>query len=119
MVKSYLDFTNDTEYAIDCIDDLAKEFIFFEKHHTVTVNEHTLFRYIESSSGPRPESYREDYTHAQAFETEEEKEDFYSEIKAGAESGMDFTARWFIAEDGTNKGKFLSTAFFAEQNIIM
>ena len=106
MVKSYLDFTDDKKYAIDCIDDLEREFIFFEDHHTVTVKGHKLFRYIESSSGPRPESYREDYTNAQNFETDEEKEDFYSEIKAAAESGMDFTARWFIAEDGSNKGWF-------------
>lgn len=34
----------------------------------------------------------------------EEKEEYYKEIKSAAESGWDFSSRWFIL-DGTNKGK--------------
>jgi len=47
---------------------------------------------------------REDITKAQFFKTESEKENFYSELKAAAESGWDFSSRWFIL-NGTNAGK--------------
>lgn len=40
------------------------------------------------------------------FKTENEKEDFYNELKTAAESGWDFSSRWFIT-NGTNKGKLL------------
>lgn len=105
MIKSYYDFTNDRDFVLNSIDDLEKEFQFFIDRHLIEVNGYKLFRYIDNSFGPRPESYREDYESATIFNTEQEKEEFYSEIKAGAESGMDFTARWFIGADGTNKGK--------------
>lgn len=105
MIKSYYDFTNDRDFVLNSIDDLEKEFQFFIDQHLIEVNGYKLFRYIDNSFGPRPESYREDYESATIFNTEQEKEEFYSEIKAGAESGMDFTARWFIGADGTNKGK--------------
>lgn len=39
-----------------------------------------------------------------AFQTEEERQQFYSDINAAAETGMDFTSRWFIA-NGTNNGE--------------
>uniref|UniRef100_A0A336KXY5 Trehalase n=1 Tax=Culicoides sonorensis TaxID=179676 RepID=A0A336KXY5_CULSO len=105
MIKSYYDFTQDQEFVLNSLDDLEKEFQFFMDLHTVEVNGTKLFRYIDNTFGPRPESYREDYLSAQAFTSDEEKENFYSEMKAGAESGMDFTSRWFIARDGSNKGK--------------
>jgi alpha,alpha-trehalase len=48
--------------------------------------------------------FREDVTTAQdAFHTDEEKEAYYSELKAAAESGWDFSSRWFI-QNATNKG---------------
>jgi len=47
---------------------------------------------------------REDIKAAENFTTENDKENFYSEIKAAAESGWDFSSRWFIL-NGTNKGK--------------
>ncbi len=38
------------------------------------------------------------------FTDEEDKDNFYSELKSAAESGWDFSTRWFIV-NGTNKGK--------------
>lgn len=32
-------------------------------------------------------------------------EEFYVNMKSGAESGWDFSTRWFIAEDGSNGGE--------------
>lgn len=49
-------------------------------------------------------SCSEDYHHAEFLPTEKEKEDFYINIKSAAESGWDFSSRWFIA-NGTNAGK--------------
>jgi len=47
---------------------------------------------------------REDINKAESLTTESEKENFYSELKATAESGWDFSGRWYI-DNGTNKGK--------------
>nr|CAD7196476.1 unnamed protein product [Timema douglasi] len=48
-------------------------------------------------------STREDFQSAKIFRTEGEKEAYYSELKAAAESGWDFSSRWFIL-NATNKG---------------
>uniref|UniRef100_A0A1B6EEF7 Trehalase n=2 Tax=Clastoptera arizonana TaxID=38151 RepID=A0A1B6EEF7_9HEMI len=108
MMKSYIDATHDKEFLQKNINTLEKEFKFWIVNRTVTIEKdghhYTLARYKDSSSGPRPESYREDIEHSEIFKTDEEKEDFYTELKAAAESGWDFSSRWFIT-NGTNKGK--------------
>lgn len=104
MIKSYVDHTHDFEFAIASIELLEREFEHFMNNKTVTVKGHRLARYIEYSSGPRPESYREDFENGQHFSTEEERQSFYAECKAGGESGMDFSSRWFINENGENTG---------------
>lgn len=104
MIKSYVDHTHDFEFAIASIELLEREFEYFMTNKTVTVKGHRLARYIEYSSGPRPESYREDFENGQHFATEEERQSFYAECKAGGESGMDFSSRWFINENGENTG---------------
>jgi len=109
MIKAYVDFTNDKAYAIECLPDLVDEFSFFDTKHAVEVGGVTLYRYIDDSIGPRPESYREDFESGKDFETREDREEFYADMKAGAESGMDFTSRWFIAETGTNSGGLQDT----------
>lgn len=52
--------------------------------------------------------YREDIMSAQTFKTDNDKENYYSELKAAAESGWDFSSRWFIL-NGTNKGKLITS----------
>ncbi|CAI6373107.1 unnamed protein product [Macrosiphum euphorbiae] len=80
--------------------------------HNVTINKdgknYTLAVYKDNSTGPRPESYREDMLKAKHFTTENDKENFYSEIKAAAESGWDFSSRWFIL-NGTSEGKLVNS----------
>lgn len=104
MIKSYVDITHDYNFAIASIDLLVREFDYFMTNKTVMVRGHRLARYIDHSSGPRPESYREDVEVGKEFKTEEERQSFYSECKAGGESGMDFSSRWFINDDGDNIG---------------
>lgn len=52
-----------------------------------------LNRYWDDSDAPRDESYREDVAQAQA--TPREPRQTYREIRAAAESGWDFSSRWF------------------------
>lgn len=51
---------------------------------------------------------REDYELAEMFDTDEKKNDFYTKIKSGAETGWDFSSRWFIdTSDSSSRGKWL------------
>jgi alpha,alpha-trehalase len=52
-----------------------------------------LNRYWDDSDTPREESYREDVATAQS--TARPKEEVYRNLRAAAESGWDFSSRWF------------------------
>ncbi|KAG5889183.1 hypothetical protein JTB14_033660 [Gonioctena quinquepunctata] len=107
MIKLYLEYTNDIDFIEKHIHTMEKEMDFWLNNHTKSINvngvNYTLALYGDRSSGPRPESYSEDVESASAFKDEVKKEEFYSELKAGAESGWDFSSRWFVT-DATNKG---------------
>lgn len=53
----------------------------------------TLSRYYDAEETPRPESYKEDIETAQ--ESGREAAHVYRHLRAGAESGWDFSSRWF------------------------
>jgi len=103
MFKEYFDATNDTDFIKSALPLLETEFKYWIKNHAIYVNGYALFNYIENSCGPRPESYFEDMTTASNCSSDKARENLYSEIKAAACSGMDFSSRWFI-KNGTNKG---------------
>lgn len=107
MVKSYLDRTHNYTFLAQNINTLDKEFQYWMTNHTITVERdgknYTLCIYGDNSNGPRPESYSEDVESAETFKEETKKQAFYSELKAAAESGWDFSSRWFIT-NATNKG---------------
>jgi len=52
-----------------------------------------LNRYWDDSMVPRQESWREDYMTAE--KSGRNKIDMYKHLRAGAESGLDFSSRWF------------------------
>jgi alpha,alpha-trehalase len=52
-----------------------------------------LNRYWDENDSPRPESYREDVE--LAHESEQDPKSLYRHLRAGAESGWDFSGRWF------------------------
>ncbi|KAH8370512.1 hypothetical protein KR093_003838, partial [Drosophila rubida] len=104
MVKSYVDATKDDLFAINALEILEHEFEYFINNNTVQAKGHNLVIYRDTSTGPRPESYSEDVETSQNFATKEAKEDHYSELKSAAESGMDFSSRWYINANGTNEG---------------
>ncbi|TPE44664.1 alpha,alpha-trehalase TreF [Pontibacter mangrovi] len=64
-----------------------------------------LNRYWDDQPEPRPESYREDVELAQ--ESGRNPEEVYRNIRAAAESGWDFSSRWFA--DAQNLGTIHTT----------
>lgn len=111
MVLSYYEATNDLDFLQSNIQLLEKEFNFWVQNRTVDVVKdgkiYKLARYFAPSNGPRPESYSEDYNSAAFLPTQIEKEDLYMDLKSAAESGWDFSSRWFI-NDKTNQGNISS-----------
>ncbi|XP_060862084.1 trehalase-like [Metopolophium dirhodum] len=103
MALSYYKETNDFDYIKKILPDLESEFHFWTENRMVTFEKdgksYRMARYNAPSRGPRPESYREDYEVAEKFETENEKDDMYTRLKSGAESGWDYSSRWFITTD--------------------
>jgi alpha,alpha-trehalase len=62
--------------------------------HVVMMSDGTIMnRYWDSGETPRPEAYKEDYTLAQSYPGDKKK--LYRDIRAAAESGWDFSSRWF------------------------
>ncbi|KPJ02593.1 Trehalase [Papilio xuthus] len=112
MVSLYVQKTKDLAFLKANIEALEYELEYWLETQTITFEKdgksHTLLRYYAPSTGPRPESYYEDYTLAQQFENEERQKEFYVDIKSAAESGWDFSSRWFIGPNGENTGN-LST----------
>ncbi|XP_043283050.1 trehalase-like isoform X2 [Venturia canescens] len=112
MVHEYLKATSDWKWLEENLWLLEKEFDFWMVNRTVTIEKDgklfVLARYYEKSKGPRPESYKEDVHSATIFRTQEAKEEHYSELKTAAETGWDFSTRWFI-HDGTKQGNLTHT----------
>ncbi|XP_024938586.1 trehalase isoform X2 [Cephus cinctus] len=112
MVDRYLEYTNDHRFLYEIIGILEKEFAYWQRDHAIEVEKngvtYKMSRYIVSSDGPRPESYSEDYVLAQG-KSEDERNSYYEDIKAAAESGWDFSARWFITSNGA-KGNLTNMA---------
>lgn len=112
MVRAYFDATGDYEFLEESLDVLEMEFEYWKEYHVVNVKGHDMYVYIEKSCGPRPESYYEDTLTASSCDCDKDRENLYSEIKAAACSGMDFSSRWYVV-NGTNQGelKDLKTRF--------
>ena len=114
MIKSYLDAVQwsssegmamlQRAYPL-----LVKEYEWWmdpENGHVVTITlaslngpeSYTLNRYFSNETSPRPESYTEDVqtatTAADPLFLGRPREDTYVNIRAGAESGWDFSSRW-------------------------
>jgi len=87
---------------------LDKEYEFWmtegEHGHAVTVKNHKLNRYVTATETPRPESYKEDVSTAQ---NTSDPETTYSNLRAAAESGWDFSSRWL--EDQKNLATIMTS----------
>ncbi|KAK6042854.1 hypothetical protein COOONC_19641 [Cooperia oncophora] len=67
-----------------------------------------LYRYHVVVDAPRPESYRADLESAAYLYEEADKQKLWGDIAAAAESGRDFSSRWF-SQTGPMAGKFEGT----------
>ncbi|XP_046606777.1 trehalase-like isoform X1 [Neodiprion virginianus] len=104
MVASYMEMTNDIDFLRANIATIELELDYWLQEMFVEVKKggktYQVARYtVHSDVGPRPESYREDYNNAQKLGSDR-SESFYTDMKAGAQSGWDFTGRWFDETDG-------------------
>ncbi|XP_032669462.1 trehalase-like isoform X2 [Odontomachus brunneus] len=119
MVAKYYETTpNDYEFLKKNIHLLETEFKYWHNEKTVNVTKngktYTMAHYVVNSRGPRPESYKEDYSLAQQL-PEQERGALYNNLKAAAESGWDFSYRWCVV---TNKNANLSLVNVSTSNII-
>ncbi len=80
---------------------LRKEYEFWMKgalgdekavEHTVKLPFGVVNRYYDQGDSPRHESYREDYLQVQKMNGGEK---MYRDLRSGAESGWDYSTRWF------------------------
>ncbi|KAJ2900764.1 hypothetical protein MKZ38_002255 [Zalerion maritima] len=118
MVKTYVDYTNDTSILERAVPLLIKEHDFWMTNRTVEVEKdgetYTLNRYAVRNTQPRPESYREDYITATNKSyyaesgiiypeveslNETELMELYGHLASGAESGWDYGSRWIATPD--------------------
>ena len=100
MVETYLAATGDTGWAVTKAGVLASEWEYWAREHSVTVQGRRMFRYLSHEDTPRPESYREDTRLAQRL-PEQERGRLWRELRSAAESGWDFSSRWFKSGDGS------------------
>ncbi|KAF6208666.1 hypothetical protein GE061_017124 [Apolygus lucorum] len=103
MVDEYVDATQDFSMVEKNFRVLEREMIFWESTRKIKVTvdgkTHDVFRYNCCMPGPRPESYREDYSTAEKS-SNEQKLYKYQAIASACESGWDFSSRWFKCKKG-------------------
>jgi alpha,alpha-trehalase len=105
MVKLLADI-NGEEVLITCLPQLEKEYNFWMKgaeelseankalHRTVRMPDREILnRYWDENDTARPESYREDVE--LSHQSEQEPKKLFRHLRAGAESGWDYSSRWF------------------------
>ncbi|CAH1391065.1 unnamed protein product [Nezara viridula] len=118
MVESYFLHTGDFNFIKNNIEVLDKEINYWLDKRSINIVKngvtYTLYRYFAPSSGPRPESYSEDFETTALCSNETERFIRYIAIKSAAESGWDFSSRWFVKQ-GSNEGNLTDTM---TQNII-
>ncbi|XP_067826810.1 trehalase [Heptranchias perlo] len=112
MMESYINATNDRAFLTQNIDLLDQEYEFWMRNRSTPVivegRTHIVNRYIVEAAGPRPESYSKDVEVAQTL-TEAARGELWMELKTGAESGWDFSSRWFVDSNGENNGTLKDT----------
>lgn len=100
MVKLYADNKGDHIYT-KYKDALLGEWKFWmntngelnpANEHVVKTDVGNVNRYFDKGFTPRQESYREDYLQVQETKGGEK---MYSDLRSGAESGWDYSSRWF------------------------
>ncbi|EFP05449.1 CRE-TRE-3 protein [Caenorhabditis remanei] len=99
MVYELYEATNDKDFIAELLPTLLKELNFWNEKRTVKVNlngkEFEVYQYKTPSNVPRPESYRVDTVNSAKLANGMDKQQFYQDLASAAESGWDFSTRWF------------------------
>ncbi|EFP11662.1 CRE-TRE-1 protein [Caenorhabditis remanei] len=107
MVYEYYMSTGDLDFVMEILPTLDKEYEFWIKNRQEWftdkdgVKQFPYYQYKAQLKVPRPESYREDSELAEHLQTDAEKIRMWSEIASAAETGWDFSTRWF-SQNGDN-----------------
>ncbi|KAJ1950024.1 hypothetical protein IWQ62_006641, partial [Dispira parvispora] len=115
MVRLYFDKTGDYEFLLEALPTLEREHYFWEDQRTVTIDgndgkKYKLAHYQVDTDQPRPEAYKEDLHVAEGVKDKgtDAVKLLYSDLAAGAESGLDYTSRW-TATDKLKDPEILKT----------
>nr|CDJ94140.1 Glycoside hydrolase domain containing protein [Haemonchus contortus] len=109
-VHEYFTATDDVAFLEQLMPTLEKELTFFRTNRSIVMDGWPghLYRYHVVVDGPRPESYCADLKSAAHLYDEGEKQKLWGDIAAAAESGRDFSSRWF-SQSGPMAGRFEGT----------
>ncbi|CAL9684359.1 unnamed protein product [Knipowitschia caucasica] len=112
MVESYYRATEDKEFLRAAVPRLDQEYRFWMQNRSASVSVngsvHRLNRFDVQVGLPRPESYTDDLELAEGL-SDDSKQQLWMDLKAGAESGWDFSARWYVNSSGQNSGTLRDT----------
>ncbi|XP_052783364.1 trehalase-like [Mya arenaria] len=123
MVDMYLKATGDLEFVRENIDVIEREYLFWIHYRSVDLQvggkKVQLNRFATLIDKPRPESYREDIETAQiAAARGRPASDVYISLASAAESGWDFSSRWFSREYNETSNKSLWLSYIDTTDVI-
>ncbi|GMS79077.1 hypothetical protein PENTCL1PPCAC_1252 [Pristionchus entomophagus] len=98
MVYEYYESTHDKAFVRKMLPYMEMEQDFWNDKRMIDVRVNTgnftVYQYRTEANVPRPESYREDILSAQNI-NKNDRQRFWRDIASAAESGWDFSTRWF------------------------
>jgi alpha,alpha-trehalase len=107
MVQLLAETLSDETILVHYLPALEKEYTYWMTgKKVVKVEGGQLNRYWDELNTPRPESYKHDVV---LFEEAGRDSSMYRDIRSAAESGWDFSTRWF--EDGKHMKTIVTTSF--------
>ena len=107
MVQLLAETLNDESIFIRYLPALQKEYNYWMTgKKAVHFEDGNLNRYWDALNSPRPESYKHDVI---LFEKSQKDSGLYRDIRSAAESGWDFSTRWFT--DGINIESIATTNY--------
>lgn len=106
MMYDYYMATKNLTFVQSHLPAMEAEYAFWMTNRSVSVQRgdvtHILNRYASSVNSPRPESYSEDLKTASSTNNSSARRQLYQNLVSAAESGWDFSSRWFSRDPGTN-----------------
>eukprot|EP00105_Crassostrea_gigas_P029350 XP_011451277.1 PREDICTED: trehalase [Crassostrea gigas] len=106
MMYDYYMATKNLTFVQSHLPAMETEYAFWMTNRSVSVQRgdvtHILNRYASSVNSPRPESYSEDLKTASSTNNSSARRQLYQNLVSAAESGWDFSSRWFSRDPGTN-----------------